>query len=328
MHITLEWTLKTAAFVGFLYILLSLFNVHWLMRLRILAAMGVGAFLIGFLLWPKIAPADPLGAVTLYGGDFSTADILLCLLASLIAGAGGCLLAYPYGKTVGLLAVPTGLAVWTFQSGSVRSLLLTHASFEQRLAVYQFLRVETLFWLSLLLCGAAGIRLVSRFLPPAKIPKIPGTSSKKKKPNRTVSILAAVVISIVTVQSTVGLFAQDVRYPDAQIGSVTGQPGNRQIAFAVLASFALAAAAIKYLLDCEHYWAVLAGPILYFIAVSASCSPKMLQYMTETWAVTFFPNTISAILPIQFIPFSAIGALAGEWIVVKYKMAKYLNNVP
>lgn len=319
MDITLEWTLKVAAFTAFLYILLSLFNVHWLMRIRILGSMAVGAVLIGFLLWPKIAPIDPLGAVSLYGKTFSATDIFLCLLASFLAGAGGCLVAYPYGKTIGLLAVPTGLAVWTFQSGTVHSLLLTHSALEQRLAVYRFFRWEPLFWLALLACGAAGVWLASRFLGPDKTPVV---SSGTPKPARTrvVFILVAILASVVTVQLTVGLFAQDVRYPDTRIGSVTGQPGNRQIALALLASFAIAGAAIKHFLDCNHYWAVLAAPILYFIALSVSCGNEILEYMTQNWAVAYFPNAICAILPIQFVSFSAIGALAGEWLVVKYKM--------
>jgi hypothetical protein len=311
-----------------LYILLSLFNVHWLMRLRILGAMGVGAFLIGFLLWPKIAPIDPFGAVTLYEGAFSSSDILLCLLTSFLAGIGGYLVAYPYGKTVGLLAVPTGLAIWTFQSGTVRSLLLTHSAFEQRLAVYRFFRVETLFWLAMLLCGAAGIWLLSRLLPAQQKNSGGENTQHSPKQPRILSIFIAVLVSIVTVQLTIGLFAQDVRYPDARIGSVMGQPGNRQIAFAVLASFALAGALIKYFLDCEHYWAVLAGPILYAAAISVSCSPQMLQYMTENWAVTYFPTAITAILPIQFVAFSAIGALAGQWLVIKYQSSKNLHKVP
>ncbi len=321
MDITLEWTLKIAGFAGLLYILLSLFNVHWLMRLRILGAMAVGAFIVGFLLWPKIAPTDPLGALTLFGGDFSASDILLCLLASFLAGVGGCLLAYPFGKTAGLLSVPTGLAVWTFQSGNVHSLLLTHSAVEQRLAVYRFFRIETLFWLALLACGAAGIWLTGRFLPSRKTPGIPELSSKNKH-LRAVFIPVAVLASMVTVQLTIGLFVQDVRYPDTRIGSVIGQPGNRQIALGVLASFALAAALIRHFLDCEHYWAVLSAPILYFVVLSVSCSPQILEYMTKTWAKSYFPNTISAILPIQFITFSAIGALAGEWLVLKYKMSK------
>lgn len=328
MDITLEWTIKIAAFTGFLYILLSLFNVHWLMRLRILGAMGVGAFLIGFLLWPKIAPVDPFGAVTLYEGAFSATDILLCLLASFFAGAGGYLIAYPYGKSAGLLAVPTGLAVWTFQSGTVHSLLLTHSTLEQRLAVYRFFRIETLFWLAMLLCGAAAIWVLSRILPPKKIPDISETTPSKTRRGRILSILVAIVASMAAVQLTIGLFAQDVHYPDTHIGSVTGQPGNRQIAFAVLASFALAGAIIKYFLDCEHCWAVLAGPILYAAAISVSCSPEMLRYMTENWAVSFFPTTITAILPIQFVAFSAIGALAGHWLVIKYQSSKTIQKVP
>lgn len=320
MDLTLDWILKTAAAVGFIYILLSLFNIHWLLRLRIIGSMAVGVVLIGFLLWPRVAPVDPLGAVTLLGGSFSALDILLCCAAALITGAGGYLVAYPYGKAMGLLAVPSGLAVWTLRSGTMRSLLLTHSTFQQRLDAYQFLRMESLFWIVLLLCGAAGVWIARKSIPPRVDPL--AHDPQKINANRVVSMIVAIVASGVAAMLTIGLFAQDVRYPDAQIGSVTGQPGSRQIAFAVLASFTLAGFLIKYFLDCDHYLAVAAGPILYFVMISRTCSTQILQYMTENWAVTYFPNTLSAILPIQIISLSAVGALAGHWLAVKYKSAK------
>ena len=290
MESTLDWILKIAAAVGFLYLVLSLFNVHWLLRVRILSAMAVGAALIGFLLWMRVAPADPLGPVTLFGTTISWTDGLLCILAAFITGAGGYLVSYPYGKVMGLLAVPTGLGIWALQSGTMRNLLLTRSTLEQRTAVYEFLRLETLFWIALLLFGAAGCFLAGKILPPKVDPL--AEDRKKLNPNRFISMIVAVLASFVIAQFAIGLFAQDVRYPDAQIGSVTGQPGSRQIAFAVFASFTIAGFLIKYFLDCDHYLAVAAGPILYYFVISKTCGPDILQYMTENWAVTYFPLSL------------------------------------
>jgi len=282
--------------------------------------MAIGTALIGFLLWPRIAPADPLGAVTLFGPAISGSNVILCFLAAFCAGAGGYLASYPYGKVIGLLAVPTGLGIWALRSGTVRDLLLTHSNFQQRLQVYDFLRLEPIFWIALLLVGAAGVWITGKVLPPKVDPL--AQDKKKINPNRLFSMIVAVLASGVIAQLTIGIFAQDVRYPDAQLGSVTGQPGSRQIAFAVFASFTLAGFLIKYFLDCDHYLAVLAGPILYFFILHKTCGPDIVKYMTENWAVAYFPNTICAILPIQIVSFSAIGALAGQGLAVKYKSAK------
>jgi MFS family permease len=202
----------------------------------------------------------------------------------------------------------------------MRSLLLTHAAYEQRMEVYHFLRLEPLFWIALLLCGAAGVWLARKTIPP-KIDPL-ARDPQKLNSNRIFSMIVAVVASGVVVLLTIGLFAQDVSYPDAQIGKVTGQPGTRQVAFAVLASFTLAGFLIKYFLDCDHYLAVAAGPILYFFVISKTCGPQILQYMSQNWAIAYFPNTLSAILPIQIISVSAIGAMAGQWLAVKYKSSK------
>lgn len=324
MEFTLDWILKAAATVGFIYIILSLFNVHWLLRLRILGSMAVGAILIGFLLWPRIAPVDPFGPVTLFGGLFSPSDVILSALAALIAGAGGCLIAYPFGNVIGLLAVPAGLTVWALRGGTMRLLLLSHSTVQQRLEIYHFLRLEPLFWIVLLLFGAAGVWLASKVIQP-KIDIL--TQDPQKSNSNWTSMIVAVLASVVIVMLTIGLFAQDVSYPDAQIGKVTGQPGTRQVAFAVLASFAVAGFLIKLFLDCDHYLAVAAGPILYFFVISKTCNPQMMQYMSENWAIAYFPNALSAILPIQLIAVAPIGALAGQWLAVKINPQNKLYKV-
>lgn len=320
MELTLNLILKIVTAVGFIYIVLSLFNVHWLLRVRILASMAVGTALIGFLMWPPLAPADPLGAVTLFSMPISVSNVIFCFLAAFFAGAGGYLVSYPYGKVIGLLAVPTGLGLWALRSGTMRNLLLTHSNFQQRIQVYDFLHLEPLFWITVLLVGAVGVWITGKVVPPKVDPL--AQDKKKINPNRIISIGVAILASGVIALLTIGLFAQDVRYPDAQLGSVTGQPASRQIAFAVFASFTLAAFLIKYFVDGDHYLAVVAGPILYFFVLYKTCGPDILQYMTENWAVTYFPNTICAILPIQIVSFSAIGALSGHWLAVKYKSTK------
>ena len=55
-----------------------------LTRLRIIAAMAVGIGLLGFLAWPLVKPAEPLGAVTLYTGDINLQDAIVCILLAFL----------------------------------------------------------------------------------------------------------------------------------------------------------------------------------------------------------------------------------------------------
>ena len=118
------------------------------MRLRIAVAMAVGALLLGFLPWPLVQPAEPMGAITLFNGDISISDAISCAILSYLATLVAYVLCYPYGRQLAPLAAPTGLAIWSIRTGNMTSLLLTNYTFTERKTLYAALKWEGFFWRS------------------------------------------------------------------------------------------------------------------------------------------------------------------------------------
>lgn len=327
MDISLEWILKITLFVGLLYVALSLFNVNWLMRLRIITALVIGVLVLGVLGWPLVRPADPLAPVTFLGGGVGPADLILAALLAFAAGALACLACYPFGKEIGLLAAPAGLAYWAVVGGSMRVLLLTHSPAAERLAAYSFLKWENFFWFLLVVAGGLGGWVAARLVPSK--PVIPQRTEKPKfGAARVISIIAALVVCIVAAQFLIRLIAQNVHYKDIHLGSVIGQPGNLQIALAVFVAFTAAAFLSGYFLNVGYIVVALSAPIFGFYIVKTACTPAVLGYMADNWAVAYYPNALCAILPIQLISFAAIGSITGYWIAVRYKAPKTKPEVP
>lgn len=328
MKISLNWILNAALIVGLIYVALSLFNVHWKTRLRVIGSLLAGVLVLGVLGWSLVRPDDPLAPVTFYGGRIGFIGLAGTALLAFAAGALGCLVAWPVGKEIGLLAAPAGLAWWAVTGGSMRILLLTNSSLEERVAAYGFLKWEGFFWLLLIAAGGLGVQAVSRLLHAR--PLIPQPAEKPKQTaGRAVSILAAVLICVVGAQFLIRLIAQDVRYNDpSELGSVIGQPGNLQIALAVFVAFTVAAFLIGYFLNIGYVIAAVSAPLLGFYIVQTSCSRSVLEYMTENWAPAYFPNSLCAIMPIQLVSFAAIGSLTGYWIAMRYKKPEVESSVP
>jgi len=328
MEISLNWVLNAALISGLIYVALSLFNVHWKTRLRVIGSLLVGIVVLGVLGWPLVRPADPLAPVTLYSGQISFWGFIGTALLAFLAGALGSLIACPVGREIGLLAAPAGLAWWAIIGGNMRIFLLTNSSLNERIAAYGFLKWEGFFWLLLIAAGAAGTWTVSRLI--SAQPVVPESSEKlKRTPGRIVSILVAVLVCIVAAQFFIRLIAQDVRYSDpSELGSVIGQPGNLQIALAVFVAFTAAAFLIGYFLNIGYIVAAVSAPILGFYIIQTSCSRSVLEYMTEHWAPAYFPNSLCAIMPIQLVSFAVIGSLTGYWISIHYKKPKGESSVP
>jgi hypothetical protein len=59
----------SGAAVVLIYFGLGLFNVNWLLRVRILAALAAGALIVAGFGYPLVQPADPLGAISLFIGE-------------------------------------------------------------------------------------------------------------------------------------------------------------------------------------------------------------------------------------------------------------------
>jgi hypothetical protein len=316
----MEWlypiALRIIAAVALLYFGLGLFNIHWLMRIRILASLAIGALIVGALGYLLMRPEDPLGAISLFTGNISTLDAILVILLGFIAGAAATLVCYPLGNVLGPLAAPAGLAVLALFTGGIKQLLLTNASFQQRNALYSTLRFETLLWLAVVAAGYAAVLLTTK-LTHKKAIVLHSESAPQKKNEQWFNILIAAVLTVIIVYFTIGIFVRDIRQLDDRLGYVVGTPGNAQIAFGVFVSVGLAAFAAKRLLKAHYILVILSVIALYIGLLTRYIGSDTLQHMVQTWPIDFFPHSIYAIMPTQLIAFATLGAITGYWSAIR-----------
>jgi len=292
-------------------------EMTWLMRFRILGVIAVGVLLVGWLGEPLVRPVDPEGAITLYGGAIRVTDAAACLALALAAGAAAFFIAWPYGWYIAPLAAPAGLCFWTLRSGTMFNLMLYRPTVAERQEVYAALSWEGLFWLLVVAAGFAGAA-AARTLVRQTPPPIPGQQEGRRNKGSIVNGIGALLVSVVIGQVGIGLLAQDVRLFDAQIGSVVGQPGAGQIAFASFASFAIAAFIAKRFFNTHFGVPVVASSVVVYVGIVLFASkPDILQYMVDTYAPAFFPRSACAVLPLQMVAWSVPGAMAGYWLAIQ-----------
>lgn len=316
----MEWlypiALRIIAAVALIYFGLSLFNIHWLMRIRILASLGTGALIVGALGYAFLKPQDPLGTISLFTGEISIADAAIVIALGFAAGIIATLACYPLGNILGPFAAPAGLGVLALFTGGIKQLLLTNASFQQRNALYGSLRLESLLWLAVGAAGYAAVFLTTKLTHKKALLLHPETVPQKKN-DQWINALIAVVVTAAVVYFTIGVFVRDIRQIDEKLGYVVGTPGNGQIAFGVLVSVGLAAFLVKRFLQA-HFIPVIIGAIALYIGLFTKfIGSDALNHIVQTWPVDFFPHAIYAITPIQFVPFSIIGAMTGYWIAIR-----------
>jgi len=69
----------------------------------------------------------------------------------------GYFLSWPYGREIGILAVPAGLSLWAVKTGSIASLIQMNPTVNQRQAIFAAFKWEGLFWLALVAVGFVGV---------------------------------------------------------------------------------------------------------------------------------------------------------------------------
>jgi hypothetical protein len=277
------------------------------MKLRIAAAAAVGVALIGIFAWPLSEPSQTTGAIT-----HSGAAILLAL--GLAAGFIGFFVSWPYGREIGILAVPFGLAVWAVRSGTMAGLIQLNPTDVQRHAVVQSLRWQPVFWLVLVAAGFVGPLLCMKILSKPK----PAEREQGKKPNPGLylSPIIAVAAAAAIAYLGIGIFVQDVRLSDEQLGFVSAQPALGQLAFGVLVAFGFAAFAVRKLLGIGYIWPIIASVFVTTFAMSTYSNN--LPYLAQQWPAVFFSSSVASVLPSQMVAFGALGSVAGYWMAARY----------
>jgi hypothetical protein len=291
-------------------------ELSFLTKLRITAVIAAGALLIGILAWPLAKPADPFGVVSLVAGNITCSSAITLVPLAFVTGLLAFFISWPYGQRIGVLAVPSGLAVWAIRSGNVAELMRQNYSVAARHLLFASLKWESFYWLALVAAGFLGVLLAQKI-----------TRQKTEKPadekhNSRLSIylngILALAISVVFAKLCLAILAQDVHLPDDKLGSVVVQLIIGQIVFAVLVSFGLVAFAVKKFLNADYIWPTIATALLHPVIISIYLRPDLLQYLSQRWPAVIFSNPLASILPVQMVAFGALGSIAGYWLAVRY----------
>jgi len=292
-------------------------ELSWSMKLRIAAAAAVGFGLIGILAWPLVAPAEPLGIVSVFDGGISFGDVIILAALAILVGFVAYFSAWPYGREIGILAVPFGLAIWAVRSGSVAGLIQINPMLAQRQALFTTLKWEPVLWLAIVAAGFFGVLLAEKIYPAKRKAERPEANSYS---NSRIYLNAAIglVGSLLIAQICIGIFAQNVRVFDSKLGSVLAQPAVSQIVFAVLVSFGIAGFVVKKFLNVGYIWVIIASALVTGFGISTYVKQDILQYLVGHWPAGFFSNAVTSILPVQMVAFGALGSIAGYWLAVQY----------
>ena len=284
-----------------------------LMRLRIAAAVATGVVLIGILAWLLAASSEPLSAVR--ASDISLGGKITLVVLAFLTGFIAYFVSWPHGREIGILAVPSGLAIWAVRSGSMTTLMQLNPTAAQRQALLTTLKWDSTFWLAVVAAGFAGVLLGQKILSSTR----PAEKQKKtdSKAIKYLNAIIALVGSALIAQFCIRIFAQDVKV--MATGSVVAQPSVGQIVFAVLLSFGLAAFVVKKFLNVSYIWPTIATVLVTAFAISSYAKQDVLQYFVKTWPAAFFANSVISILPVQMVAFGTLGSIAGYWMAVRYK---------
>lgn len=286
------------------------------MKLRIAAAAAAGVVLIGILAWPLAAPPEPFGVVSLTAGSISLNGAVVLAALAFLAGFIGYFLSWPYGREIGILAAPAGLTIWILRSGSMVSLIRRTAIANQS-ELFAALKWEPLFWLVIVAAGFAGV------LSAQKVKSKPEPEKTDNKANSRinmyVSVVIALVASVLIAQLCINAFAQGIRLPDVKIGSVVSQPAAGQIIFAVFLSFGIAAFVVKIFLNLSYIWPIIASSFVTAFTIIVYGKQDVLQHLSSHWPTTFFSHAAISILPVEMVALGTLGSIAGYWMAVRYR---------
>jgi hypothetical protein len=277
------------------------------MKLRIAAVAAVGVVLIGILGWRLTDPIAITGSVHPMG-------VVILAIMALVAGFIGFFVSWPYGREIGILAAPFGLAVWSVRSGSMATLMQLYPTAVQRQELIASLKWEPVVWLVIVAAGFVGPLLCVRIFSKEKPIEKKGKS--KTNPIKQLNAITALAASAIIAQFFLRIFAQDVAIMGDNKISVVSQPATGQIIFALLFSFGIAAFVVKKFLDVSYIGSILSTFLV--TIYSLSIYARNAVYLAENWPAAFFSNAVVSVLPVEMVAFGTLGSVAGYWMAIRF----------
>jgi hypothetical protein len=293
-------------------------ELSWLMRFRIAAVLAIGIVLLGILPASLVKPpADSVFA--LLSGSISVGDLLVCAFLSLVAGFLASAICTPYGEKIGILAAPAGMAVWGLKSSALSTVFQAAPAVNDRLDVYTGLRFESFIWLALVGCCLIGVLAADRLFRRKGL-NLPDAIEANFKLPKFTEIPIAIIATVLIGNILINIIAGNVSYPDVKLGSVTGQPANLQLAFAVTIAFMACSFCAKLFIGSSYIWPASASALLSSFSIISYAKNPIMEHLAASWPAVFFARPIIAVLPVQMVAFGCLGAVWGYWLAVDYKV--------
>lgn len=274
--------------------------------------MALGAVIIGMFNWHVAKPEDPSGLVSLH--NLSVIQGLLLLLIAMALGFAGFFVAWPYGCEIGLLAAPSGLAIWAFRSASVSRTLALITDAQARQELFASMRFESLYWLAVVYAGWTGVQLARKLRPNPPLP-ILETLPERESPSK-ISYALALVVSLVVGQFLLGVFAQDIPLNN---GATLSQPPTRQLALGVFMAFGAGGFLIGHFLHLSYHWVMPAVALTYVLSTLSFAKTESLTLLAQTSPNLCLPSTILFAPPILIVSLGSLGAIWGHWASVRFR---------
>jgi hypothetical protein len=287
-----------------------------LMRLRIAAAVAIGAVIIGYFAWPIAQPQDPYGVVSFIAGNMARDSALKLAALAVLCSILAFFISWPYGRYLAILAVPSGLAVWALRSGNMAELMRQNPTAAERLRLFSQIKWEPFSWLAIVALGFLIAHIGQKFFSqnPAHDAE---SKTSSAKPNY-ITFAITLGVSVLLAKVLLLVFAENVKIADDKIGDVIVQVTAGQTIFAILVSFGIVAFLVKKFLDISYICPIVATALVQPAVIAVYLKPDVMKHIVEYWPAVFYSNAIVCILPVQMVAFGTLGSIAGYWLAVRY----------
>lgn len=297
-------------------------ELSWISRLRLALAVAIGIVVFTVVAHPLTAAYDSYSPITLFQQRINVQSILILTGLAFAAGFLAYFLAWPYGREMGMAAVPAGLAAFGIPCGTVASLIQMNPDVAGRTALYGTFRYEGFLWLAVIAAGIVGVFAASRIAAPSSRPATavdPADTPITRDPKSLGNVLLGLVTASVIAFFATAIFVKGIITPTAT-GNLTAQPAFVQIAFGLLIAFGLAGFAVKLLFGLGWMVPLAAVAIVNFAAATLAANRTLVEQMAKDLPASTFALSPFAILPVQLVAFGAAGAILGYWLAVRYNI--------